>query len=313
MNSRLKQIGSRLPVVGQFVRKYNALAAQNQELYTKLHKYSTPYAPGHYHSPIPDTELVRKHAEALFTIPCQLPGIDLHATEQLARFESFVPYYQTLPFRADRQPDLRYFFDNHSYSYSDGICTYAMLRMAQPRRVIEAGSGYSSAVMLDTAERFIDHPVNFTFIDPNTTRLKSLMRAEDETKSQVIQGLLQDVPLERFKELQANDILFIDSTHISKIGSDVNYLFFEILPVLERGVYVHIHDILYPFEYHKEWVYEGRAWNEAYMLRAFLEFNVQFEIVLFNTYMQHFYRDWFQAHMPLCLINTGGSIWLRRV
>jgi hypothetical protein len=167
--------------------------------------------------------------------------------------------------------------------------------------------------MLDTAERFIKQPVRFTFIDPDTSLLDGLLRDKDKTQSRIVRGLLQDVPTAQFKELQANDILFIDSTHISKIGSDVNYLFFEILPSLARGVYIHIHDILYPFEYHREWVYEGRAWNEAYLLRAFLEFNSQFEIVLFNTYMHHFYRDWFRQHMPLCLKNTGGSIWLKRV
>ena len=81
---------------------------------------------------------------------------------------------------------------------------------------------------------------------------------------------LQDVDLKEFDKLKSGDVLFIDSTHVSKIGSDVNYLFFEILPRLHRGVYIHIHDIFYPFEYPKDWIDEGRAWNENYILRAFL-------------------------------------------
>ena len=115
-----------------------------------------------------------------------------------------------------------------------------------------------------------------------------------------------------FATLEENDILFIDSTHVAKIGSDVNYLFFEVLPRLRAGVYVHVHDIFHPFEYPRAWIYEGRAWTEAYMLRAFLTFNTAFEIVLFNTFLERFHRERFAHKMPLCLRNEGGSIWLRR-
>ena len=107
-------------------------------------------------------------------------------------------------------------------------------------------------------------------------------------------------------------ILFIDSTHVSKIGSDVNSLLFDILPKLNRGVYVHFHDVFYPFEYPQEWVYQGLAWNEAYILRAFLQHNDAFKIVFFNTYLELFYREKFENSMPLCLKNPGGSIWLTK-
>jgi hypothetical protein len=123
---------------------------------------------------------------------------------------------------------------------------------------------------------------------------------------------IQNVDLAMFEELAANDILFVDSTHVSKTGSDVNRIFFEILPALASGVYIHFHDIFYPFEYPMDWVYEGRAWNEAYMLRTFLQYNQAFEIVCFNTFLERFFRDFFVEHMPLCLKNTGGSIWLRK-
>jgi hypothetical protein len=97
------------------------------------------------------------------------------------------------------------------------------------------------------------------------------------------------------------------------VGSGVARIFFEILPKLKRGVMVHFHDILWPFEYPKEWFIEGRAWNEAYALRVFLQFNNVFEILYFNSYMGHFYRKRLQEKMPLCLRNTGGSLWLKKV
>jgi len=117
-----------------------------------------------------------------------------------------------------------------------------------------------------------------------------------------------------FEQLDENDIFFLDSSHVSKTGSDVNYLIFEILPALKPGVLVHIHDILYPFEYPEEWVLkERRSWNESYLLRAFLQYNSAFEIVYWNNFVWHRMHEELGGLMPLCLENEGGSIWLRRM
>ena len=108
-------------------------------------------------------------------------------------------------------------------------------------------------------------------------------------------------------------MLFIDSTHVSKPGSDVNYLFERILPRLAVGVYVHLHDVFYPFEYPPAWILRGRVWQEAYMLRAFLQYNDSWQIELFNTFLEARREDWFKAELPVCLLDHGGSIWIRRV
>ena len=113
--------------------------------------------------------------------------------------------------------------------------------------------------------------------------------------------------------LASGDILFIDSTHVSKAGSDVNHIFFKILPSLAEGVNIHLHDIFYPFEYPKEWIYEGRAWNENYVLHAFLQYNSAFKITFFSNFLARFHHRTFHEKMPLCMKNTGGSIWLQRV
>jgi len=136
-----------------------------------------------------------------------------------------------------------------------------MIRHLSPKRFIEVGSGYSSCVVLDINELFFDNRISLTFIEPHTELLFSLIKESDKETSKIIPTDLQDVGLEVLSELCPEDILFIDSTHVSKIGSDVNHIFFEILPRLARGVYIHFHDVFYPFEYPKEWIYEGRAWN----------------------------------------------------
>ena len=93
----------------------------------------------------------------------------------------------------------------------------------------------------------------------------------------------------------------------------MNIIFAEILPALRSGVFVHFHDIFYPFEYPRYWIDEGRAWNEAYMLRCFLQDNSAFSIELWNQFLAEFNRPWFERHMPMCLRNTGASLWLRCV
>src|SRR5262249_30901378 len=154
----------------------------------------------------------------------------------------------------------RYYFRNEWFGYADALVLYGMIRYLRPRRVIEVGSGFSSAVMLDTNDLFCGGRVALTFVEPYPDRLFSLLRGSDRDKHTVIARPVQDVDLSLFQALSDNDILFVDSSHVSKVGSDVNHLIFQILPALADNVVVHFHDIFYPFEYPKDWVYEGRAW-----------------------------------------------------
>jgi hypothetical protein len=188
-----------------------------------------------------------------------------------------------------------------------------MLRYLEPLRIIEVGSGFSSCVTLDTNEKFLENKMSCTFIEPYPALLKSLIKDEDIAKIKIHESKLQDIPLNIFTELKENDVLFIDSTHVSKFNSDVNYIIHKILPILSKGVYIHFHDIFYPFEYPKEWLLAGRAWNEQYILRAFLEYNSNFRIVLFNTYLETMFCEKLKNLFPLVFKNTGGSIWIKRI
>jgi predicted O-methyltransferase YrrM len=271
------------------------------------------HPPGHFHSPIPAFAEIRQGDSTFFhAIPRSIAGIDMHEDDQLELLARFRDYYRTLPFKSGKAEGLRYYLDNPAYSYSDGILLYCMLRHLKPRRVIEVGSGFSSALILDTAKLFLDDALELTVIDPDPQRLLSLIEERDRNRFRLISQRLQDVEVSEFEALEANDILFIDSTHVSKLDSDVNRLFFAVLPMLASGVHVHFHDVIYPFEYPKDWFELGRAWNEAYVLRAFLQYNEKFRVVLMNTFMEHFHEDFFRESMPLCLKNPGGSIWLRK-
>jgi len=307
-----KRAARRLPWLGDLHRYIVALEAERDQLRADLAHWKTWMSPGHFYSPIPSIDEIRaREAEIFGPPPPSLPGIDLRADQQVALLRELARFYDELPFPRTQSAESRYWFENWAYSYADAIFLYSMLRHLQPRRVIEVGSGFSSAAMLDTADRWLPQ-TSFTFIDPDTSTLDALLRPNDRERVTIIRARLQDVPLTTFDALAANDILFIDSTHVSKTGSDVNRILFEILPRLVPGVHVHFHDVFYPFEYPKEWVYEGRAWNEDYILRAFLEFNDAFDVVLFGTWLARFHRPLLAELMPLTLENPGGSLWLAR-
>jgi hypothetical protein len=302
---------SRLPLSSIF-KKLPGVRAVVQERDT-LRRDVGFVPPGHFYSPIPAFGDVERESDRLFgQVPRTIPGIDLRESDQLALLESFVPFYAEQPFPAEKTTKHRYYFKNPAYSYSDAIMLHCMIRHLQPKRIVEIGSGYSSCVTLDTNELFFDNQIETTFIEPYPKLLESLVSEDDKRRIRIIPERLQDVDEREFASLGPNDILFVDSTHVAKIGSDVNRVFHDILPALAGGVYIHIHDVFYPFEYPKEWLLEGRAWNEIYMLRAFLEYNARFEIVLMNTFLQEFHEEFFQEKMPLCLRNKGGSIWLRK-
>jgi hypothetical protein len=268
---------------------------------------------GHFYSPFPSISDIQRNEVRIFAnVPRMLKCIDLQESQQMALVEECLPYYAELPFTALPTQGLRYFFENPMYSYSDAIFLYCMIRRLRPRRIIEVGSGYSSCVILDTNELFFNSSIQTTFVEPHPERFLSLIKDSDKRTVRMISRRLQDTDPRIFEELESNDILFVDSTHVSKVDSDVNHIFFNILPRLARGVHIHFHDIPYPFEYPKEWVYEGRAWTEAYLLRSFLECNTCFTVVLMNTFLEYFHREWFERKMPLCLKDTGCSIWIRR-
>ncbi len=272
------------------------------------------YPPGHFYSPIVDVhephaiDAVRSRANAPYPA-----GVAIDTGKMTAMMTRLAEQHRHFSFPRHQQPDYRFYFENPFFGCHDASILFSMLLEFRPRRVIEIGCGHSSRLLLDTNERFFDGTLELTFIDPSLDSVPDLARGEESVNPRRICSPAQDIPRATFEQLLENDILFLDSSHVSKTGSDVNYFVFEILPVLKPGVLVHIHDIFYAFEYLEEWVLkEKRSWNEAYLIRAFLQYNSAFEIVYWNNFAWHNLREDLARQMPLCLENEGGSIWLRR-
>jgi predicted O-methyltransferase YrrM len=293
-------------------QRINSVLSRHYDRYAK-NPFIRFAAPGHFYSPIPDLGFVIGHKDKLFNRgAAEVPGIEINAGEQVRLIEELSRYYGELPFTPQRTAAHRYYFDNDYFSYGDAIILYSMLRQYRPRQIIEVGSGFSSAVMLDTETLFLGGATELTFIEPYPERLYSLLTEQDRQKHEVIEAIVQDVPAARFSGLAAGDILFIDSSHVAKVGSDVVYLLSEVLPRLSPGVLVHFHDVFWPFEYPEEWIREGRAWNENYVLKAFLQFNTSFKIMCFNSYLGIHHEAVMEQRLPLFMKNTGGSLWLEK-
>jgi hypothetical protein len=309
MRERLRRLARKLPISRVYERRIAGLRAELSAL-----KQEREFVPsGHFYSAVPDrNELSRRKADVFERDPAVILGVDLRNDAQWALLDELQPHVASMPFTDRPHGESRYGFINDAFSYSDGMFLHLMLRHLQPQRIIEVGSGHSSACTLDTIDGFLSSSTHCTFIEPYDQLLRSLMRLGDTDRVEILASPVQEVPVDRFRELQAGDLLFIDSTHVSKAGSDVNTLFFDVLPALAPGVYVHVHDIFPAFEYPWSWVSDGRAWTENYLLRAFLQFNDTFEIVLWPNLLATIDSQRLDASFPLSRKNRGGSIYLRR-
>lgn len=268
--------------------------------------------PGHFYSPIPDlTEIDRRSAQIFDKDRAGLPGIDLREQAQLEVFGTLAGLVADVELPRAATEGWRYHTDNVAFGMGDALVLHAFLRHVQPRRLIEIGSGWSSALILDTADRYLPD-LRCTFIDPYPELVRSLLARDDQSRATVVPEPVQTVDPSLFAELGDGDVLFVDLSHVAKVGSDTTHVYLEILPTLAPGVVVHFHDIFWPFEYDRSWVDEGRAWTEAYLLRALLCENPSWELLLWNDWLACRHRDVIVERLPRMLENTGGSIWLRR-
>ncbi len=281
--------------------------------YRKNLRFLTFQPPGHFYSPLPDIKEVLKQKDRFS--PSQFktcPGVELNESRQLDLLNQLAEYSREWPYRAGEQQNLRYYYPNRFLAPGDAMVLYSMIRQFKPQRVIEIGSGLSSGLMMDVNEMYFGQSIDITLIEPYPTVLRNTLKEGDMEKCKIVEKPVQEVPLDVFQRLSENDILFIDSSHVMKFGSDVNYLYFEVLPSIHKGVLVHIHDIFWPFEYPQEWFWDGRAWNETYLLRSFLQYNSVFEILWFNSFVVHQHGEKVKEKWPLSSKENDCSIWLTK-
>jgi hypothetical protein len=267
--------------------------------------------PIHYYEPLPDVRTINDEMANRRRVPAAV-DFDVDAQRQLVRRLGASYGSELVELAATRQFD----FANEYFSGLDAAVYYAVLRDLRPRRVIEIGAGMSTRIA-DRAlqrNRGEGHDSELTCIEPYPQpRL-----TEQMPDAILIERPVEQVPLDTFDALQANDVLFIDSSHAVRFGGDVCREFLEILPRLNAGVWIHVHDIFFPFDYPATWVIDQRlAFAEQYLLEAFLSFNRQFEVKAVNAWLAREHRDDARSLAPDAIWPAGehgcSSFWMQRV
>jgi hypothetical protein len=236
--------------------------------------------PGHFYSPVTHPREVKAFYQSPhYAAQCARVDALLDLTAMEALWKIFAKNIVTFPFLQQR--DFRYYGRNNQFEYFDASILSGLIHLLNPKRVVEIGAGFSSAALFDTVDRMKTPALTrFTTIDPDLSRIEKL---SPPPMAELIAAPVQTIPVAFFAELEPGDILFIDSSHVLKTGSDVHYEFLNILPALKSGVIVHVHDVFYPFEYPQGWAgRENRSWNEAYLVDMLVTHGRAFDILFFN-------------------------------
>ena len=222
-----------------------------------------------FYSPVPEWE--NMHDE-VFARRSPLRGIEFDLDSYVGFLDELAPYL------TEFKPPAEFVWGNGMYDTVEADVLYAMVRRFQPGRIIELGSGFSSLIIAAAARRNAQegNPVRYTAYDPFARNF--IQRGVEGLELRPESAL--DVPLREFEALQNSDILFIDTTHTVKLGSEVNYLILDVLPGIAPGVLVHVHDVFLPHEYPRGFLERRLYWAEQYLLQAFLAQNTAWEIIL---------------------------------
>jgi Methyltransferase domain len=291
-----------------------ALRRTLEQSFPVWERFRVHVTPVHFYSPVPDT---RELAPAIWETHSEMVGVDLGEDAQLALLGEFSDRYgaeySSFPSEAPADPT-RYFVNNGMFASVDGEMLYAFVRWLHPRRIIEAGSGFSTRLIAQALQaNEVDGAgsCEYTVCDPFPG---SAMKEGVTRVSRLVERRVQELPLSEFVALGENDILFIDSSHVLKIGSDVQYLFLEVIPRLAPGVVVHVHDIFLPAEYPRQWVMnDHHFWNEQYLLQAFLAFNRSWDVLWAGSFMHLKHSDRLAKAFPSYgPTRHPGSFWMRR-
>ena len=269
---------------------------------------------GHFYSPLvdPTDPHVQKALEDEAHPAASASALGLDEREMLRWFSIISGHYPTNPFPEQPAGGSLYHYANPLFPLADALALLGVMIETRPRRYVEVGCGYFSCAAIDINEKYMGGAVEMTFIEPYPDEFLKQV-GESKYASRLQRTKLQDVPLDLFTGLSAGDVVFLDSSHVAKTGSDVVDYMFRVLPALPKGVLIHIHDIFFPFEYPAAWVEtENRSWNEAYLLRAFLLGNESYRVIYFSDWMYKCRREVFGAAMPLCVEHRGGSIWIEK-
>ena len=325
MKSRLRQIIVKLivPLLDVLLAPFTLLAAA---LLKCIRRAGIAHAPvsksifrglgvfpliDHYYEPMFDYRQLKRplHAER------DLPGIDWNVEEQLALLDKldFSAELKTMPL--DQDVAGKFYFNNGNFGAGDAEYFYGIIRSFKPARLVEIGAGFSTLMARNAVSRNAAEQPGYVCkhvcIEPY--EMPWLETLPDVT---IVRDRVETSDPQLFAQLDRNDILFIDSSHMIRPQGDVLFEYLELLPRLRPGVLVHVHDIFSPRDYPARWLAdEVKFWNEQYLLEAFLSCNGKFRIIGALNFLFHHHRDRLLEKCPVLKSKPGlepGSFWMVR-
>ena len=315
MESLLKELGVNniLILTETAAQAINNSIAQDAGRAFSKNSISERYPSGHYYSAVPsaldiEETLCQKESDEK---KLSFSAIELNLAKQLENLTEFENLSNKLKFSFDKTQEDLYYLNNIWFHPYDAYVLSGIINKYKPSKIIEIGSGFSTGLMLDINRKNFNNQIKITCIEPNPERLKEVISSRINDIN-IYEKRLQDIDLSIFDELEQNDLLFIDSSHVVKMNSDVIKIFFEILPKLNKNVIIHFHDIFNNFSYPKEWIVQRRCWNEAYLLRAFLMYNNNFKIEFFSDFIRAYLKE-NNKTSKLPIEKGSGSIYLRKI
>jgi predicted O-methyltransferase YrrM len=263
----------------------------------------------HYYEPLFNSENLRYSLDK----PRDLPGLDWNDAEQLSLLEKFNYNEELEEIPLSKINELDFYMNNPSFVSGDAEYFYNLIRYKKPSRIFEIGSGYSTLLATQAINKNIEK--NPSYFCKHVCVEPYEMPWLEKTNVKVIREQVETVDKSLFLELEENDILFIDSSHVIRPQGDVLYEYLELLPCLNKGVIVHIHDIFSPRDYLKQWVVdEVKLWNEQYILEAFLSGNHEWKVIGALNYLHHSYYDKLKKTSPfLVKEREPGSFYIQKV
>lgn len=261
--------------------------------------------PHHYYQPIPRMPDLPERT----WLRDSLAGIDINVSGQLSLLQQ-LNYHQelsSLPVE-DSGVEGQYFYNNSMFGPGDAEIYYSLIRHFKPKRIIEIGGGYSTLIA-QLAVRAGGAPTEHICVEPYECPW-----LENVGLTQIVRSRVEDVSVDLFSSLRENDILFIDSSHVLRTGGDVWFEYLQVLPRLNPGVLVHVHDIFLPYPYPKEWLTVRRLfWTEQYLLQAILQNNSRLKVVLALQFLSKEFQSELARACPVYAVQrhrNPGSFWM---
>jgi len=262
----------------------------------------------HYYEP----QFDNRNPEPDFSQDRNLSGIDWNIPGQLEMLQLFTFSKELLDLPKEKQDTIEFYLNNGAFGSGDAEYWYQIIRAIKPKRIFEIGSGNSTLMAVKAIKKNHDEDPSYecehVCIEPYERPWL------EETGISVIRKKVEEIELLFFSQLQENDILFIDSSHMIRPQGDVLFEYLELLPFLNQGVIVHIHDIFSPKNYLKEWLIdEVKFWNEQYLLEAFLTHNSSWKILGALNFLHHNHFEEFKMVAPfLSPEREPGSFYIQK-